>query len=178
MVARSPQSSASGKNSAQYRERWRAPWWLWAAGLLVAVGTAAEIHLGYSGARSVFPYAITIPLMVGALWWLGRIEVRVTDDELRVDDARLELRFIADAEPLSAKAREAAMGQQFDPLAFVVRRPWLRGAVLVRLSDPNDPTPYWIVASRRPTELADAIRRAGARGDADPALAVANRDNE
>ena len=151
---------------------------MWVAGLLVALGTAAEIHLGHSGTRSVLPYAITIPLVVGALWWLGRLEVRVTSDELKVDDARIELRFVADAEPLSAKAREAALGRHFDPLAFVVRRPWLRGAVLVRLSDPDDPTPYWIVGSRRPTELAEAIRRASARGDADPALVAAKRDNE
>jgi len=32
--------------------------------------------------------------------------------------------------------------------------------VRVDLNDPADPTPYWVVSSRRPTELAGAIKAA------------------
>ncbi|HWB36700.1 MAG TPA: DUF3093 family protein, partial [Rugosimonospora sp.] len=34
----------------------------------------------------------------------------------------------------------------------------------VVLDDPDDPTPYWIVSSRRPRRLAAALVAAGARG--------------
>ena len=43
------------------------------------------------------------------------------------------------------------------PYAFVVQRPWIPGAVQVHLDDPADPTPYWVVSSRRPDKLAAAL---------------------
>jgi hypothetical protein len=36
-------------------------------------------------------------------------------------------------------------------------RGWIPGVVRVELRDPEDPTPYWIVSSRRPQELAKAL---------------------
>ena len=44
-----------------------------------------------------------------------------------------------------------------DPLAFVVQRPWVPGAVQIVLDDPADPTPFWVVSSRHPVRLAEAI---------------------
>jgi hypothetical protein len=49
------------------------------------------------------------------------------------------------------------LGVGADPLAFVVQRPWVPGAVQVLLNDPADPTPYWVISSRRPTQLAAAL---------------------
>jgi len=46
------------------------------------------------------------------------------------------------------------------PLAFVVQRPWIKGAVQVLLDDPADPTPFWVVSSRHPVDLATALLRA------------------
>jgi hypothetical protein len=61
---------------------------------------------------------------------------------------------ITDAIPIDANGRRELLGVSADPLAFVVTRPWVGGAVQVVLNDPDDPTPYWVISSRRPTELA------------------------
>jgi hypothetical protein len=140
-----------------FRENWTAPWWYWLAGLTLACAAAATVHLGYQGLRALVPYAVTVPLVAGSLWWLGAIEVRVTTDTFYVDDAVLPRRAIASAAALSASDYRAALGVRYDPLAFVVRRPWLNGAVLVKLCDSDDPTPYWIIGSTRPAELAAAL---------------------
>jgi hypothetical protein len=42
-------------------------------------------------------------------------------------------------------------------VAFVVQRPWVRGTVRIYLDDPDDPTPYWVVSSRRPQALLAAL---------------------
>ncbi|MGI8648443.1 MAG: DUF3093 domain-containing protein [Acidimicrobiales bacterium] len=141
-----------------FAERWRAPWWYWLAGLILAVAVAAAIHLGYPGLRAIAPYVVTVPLVVGLLCWLSRVEVRITVTALYVDDAELAREFIAEAMPLSREAYRAALGPGFDPLAFVVRRPWITEAVLITLCDPNDPTPYWIISSRHPAELVAALK--------------------
>jgi hypothetical protein len=160
---------------AAYAERLAVPWWWWLSALFLTALLAAEVWLGGAGLRAWLPFAVVLPLMVGALWWLGRVRVAVVDDELRVDDARLPTRFVADAVALDADGRREVLGVGADPLAFVVQRPWIAGAVQVVLDDPADPTPYWVVSSRHPIELATALLAArpargtdGGAGDRPP----------
>jgi hypothetical protein len=140
-----------------YSERLSVPWWSWPPLLGVAALLAAEIGLGAPGLRTWVPYAVLLPLTALGLWWAGRIRVAVSGGELRVDDARLPARFVADAIPLDAAGRRELLGVGADPLAFVVQRPWMSGAVQVLLDDPADPTPYWVVSSRHPDRLAAAL---------------------
>jgi hypothetical protein len=99
-----------------------------------------------------------VPAPAAGLWWLGRIRVAVRAGELLVDDARLPLRFVADAVPLTDAGRRDLLGPHADPLGFVVQRPWIPTAVQVVLDDPADPTPYWLVSTRHPDRLAAALR--------------------
>lgn len=140
-----------------YAERLALPWWLWLAAAGLAGLLAAEIWLGAGGVRAWLPFAVLPPLAAVALWWLGRIRIAVADGILAVDDARLPVRYVADAIPLDAAGRREVLGVGSDPLAFVVQRPWVGGAVQVVLADPDDPTPYWVVSSRHPVELAAAV---------------------
>jgi Protein of unknown function (DUF3093) len=140
-----------------YNERLSLPWWLWPLGLGIGALFALEIWLGGGGPRAWLPFAILLPLSAAALWWFGRIRIAVAGDEFLVDDARLPVRFVADVVPLDAEGRREILGVAAHPLAFVVLRPWVRGAVQVVLDDPADPTPYWVVSSRRPVELATAL---------------------
>jgi len=94
---------------------------------------------------------------VVALSWLGRIRVAVTADEFRVDDARLPLSVISDVVALDAEGKREVLGVAAHPLAFVVQRPWVRGAVQVVLDDPADPTPFWVVSTRDPVRLATVL---------------------
>lgn len=139
---------------------------MWLAGFALAGLLAAELWLGSSGARAWLPFVVLFPLAGAALWWLGRIRVAVRDGELRVDDARLPVRFVSDAIALDAVGRREVLGVGADPLAFVVQRPWVAGAVQIVLDDPDDPTPYWVVSSRHPVRLAEAVL--AARDEARP----------
>lgn len=140
-----------------YSERLGLPWWAWPVGLALAGLLAAELWMGATGVRAWLPFVLLLPAAAATLWWLGRIRVEVRAGELRVDDAHLPVRHVADAVPLDAAGRREVLGVGADPLAFVVQRPWVGGAVQVVLDDPNDPTPFWVVSSRRPVELAAAL---------------------
>jgi hypothetical protein len=81
----------------------------------------------------------------------------VTGSELHVDDARLPVGVIADVVALDAAGKREVLGVGSHPLAFVVQRPWIGGAVQVLLDDPADPTPFWVVSTRHPVELAETL---------------------
>jgi Protein of unknown function (DUF3093) len=146
----------------RYAERLRVPWWLWLPALGFATLLAAEVYLGAPGVWTWVPYVILLPATVAGLWWLGRLRVAVEDGELRVDDARLPVRYVAGVTVLGVDERRVLLSTAAHPYAFVVQRPWVRGAVQVHLDDPADPTPYWVVSSRRPAALASALLSARA----------------
>ncbi|MGC5029713.1 DUF3093 domain-containing protein [Micromonospora sp. DT229] len=140
-----------------YAERLSLPWWLWLAGLAATGLLAVELWMGATGVRAWLPFVVLLPAAVAALTWLGRIRIAVTDGEFRVDDARLPAQFVAEVIALDADGRREVLGVGADPLAFVVQRPWISSAVQVVLDDPNDPTPFWVVSTRHPVALAEAL---------------------
>jgi hypothetical protein len=154
---------------AEYAERLVVPWWLWLAALAVATPLSAEVYLGAPGLATWVPYLVLLPLTALGLWAAGRIRVAVEGGELRVDDARLPVRYVSDAGVLDAAARREAMGPRADRYAFVVQRPWIPRAILVVLDDPEDPTPYWVISSRRPERVVRALLAARAAGALSPA---------
>ncbi|MGV8871099.1 MAG: DUF3093 domain-containing protein [Rhodococcus sp. (in: high G+C Gram-positive bacteria)] len=154
-----------------YSERLWVPIWWWAAGGAVAVLLAAEIHMGAPGIRAWLPYFVLLPLLAWALFAFSRLRVEVvaggsagTDVELRVGKAHLPLDVAAKAAIVPATAKSAALGRQLDPLAFVQHRTWVKQMLIVVLDDPDDPTPYWLVSSKRPEALLAVLTAHGVEG--------------
>ena len=141
----------------RYAERLRVPWWSWPPSLLAGAIVAVELSMGVAALPPWLPFAVLLPLTAVALVWLGRFRVLVTDEEFRADDARLPLAAVRDVVALDADGKREVLGVGSHPLAFVVQRPWIGGAVQVLLDDPADPTPYWVVSTRHPVELATAL---------------------
>lgn len=142
-------------------------WWAWPLPLLGGALIAAEIHMGYPGLRAWLPYVVLLGLMVLALTALGRVRVRVTEDEhdgpqLWVGDAHLPLRFVGRVEVIGKADKRKALGPELDPAAFVVHRWWIGPVVRVHLTDPADPTPYWVLSTRQPERLAALLEASGA----------------
>ena len=158
-----PESPARTTAPAAYAERLALPWWMWPVALVVDAILAVEAVLGFDGLAIWVPFAVLVPLTAAGLLWLGRLRVTVADGEFRVDDARLPVSFVADVVALDTEGKREALGVGAHPLAFVIQRPWVGPAVQVLLDDPADPTPYWVISTRRPVELATAIL--AAKGD-------------
>lgn len=120
--------------------------------------------MGAPGLRAWLPYVLVLPFPIWALYWLSRMTVEVSRDksgpgELRVGRAHLPLDVVAKAAVVPATAKSAALGRQLDPLAFVQHRTWVKQMVLIVLADPDDPTPYWLVSTKHPEALVEALAR-------------------
>ncbi|NUT35435.1 MAG: DUF3093 domain-containing protein [Hamadaea sp.] len=155
----------------RFTERLTAPWWWWPLGLGLAALAAAEVGLGAPGLRGWLPFAVLLPLTAVFLGWASRLRVSVTEEEFLVDYrndlCRLPLTAVREVVALDARGRRELLGPSADPVAFVVLRPWIATAVQIVLDDPDDPTPYWLVSTRRPLAVADELRArvAAVRGE-------------
>lgn len=142
-----------------FRERlWPGPvGWLVAAGLGALVGLVLfPVSLGLAWAAGTA--AVVLALVVTAAL-TPRVEV--AGGELRAGPAHVPLSLLGHAVPLSGEALRVALGPGLDARAYVCLRGWVHSAVRVELTDPDDPTPYWVVSTRRPAALVDALARAG-----------------
>lgn len=164
MSASRPTGSGAGPATGTvHAERLGLPWWAWPPTLLMAALLAAELHMGYPGPRAWLPYVLLLPLAVALLIWSGRVRVEVGPGadgarELRAGAAHLPVSMIGRADVVRGEAKREALGPQLDPVAFVLHRPWVGPAVRIEVLDPDDPTPYWVVSTRRPEELIAALR--------------------
>ncbi len=145
----------------RYAERMRMPWTGWLAALATATLVAGLSNFGDLRWWRVAASAALFVAVLVAAWWLGRLPIRVVERDgevwLHVDDAKLPMSAVSEVEVLERTAYSDALGVAQHPLAFVVQRPWLRRGVRVVLDDPDDPTPYWVVSSRAPERLREAL---------------------
>jgi len=158
-------SLASEENSPAFAEKLTVPWWWWPLGIGVAALLAAEVHLGYPGVRAWLPYLLTVPLTVAVLIQLGRCRIRVSQGELQVGPAHIALRHLGQVQVITPAGKQHALGPDLDPAAFVLHRAWIGPLLRVELTDPQDPTPYWIFSVRRGTDLAGVLRAVAGPGD-------------
>jgi hypothetical protein len=148
-----------------YEERlWVPPWWavpaLGVSGLL-----AAEVHMGYPGVRAWLPYVLLLTVAAAVLLTLSRTRVRVTAERLEVGPASLPLEFVGEVDVVPKAGKRRALGPESDPAAFMLHRAWIGPMVRVRLTDPDDLTPYWIFSTRRPDRLVELLGSRTGRAD-------------
>jgi hypothetical protein len=101
--------------------------------------------------------AIAMSLLAFGLRWYGDARISVTDDWFRAGNARIEAEHLGTVEALDAENTRRVSGRDADARAFLVLRPYVKRAVRVEVTDPHDPTPYWLVSSRHPEALAAAL---------------------
>lgn len=112
----------------------------------------------------------TLPSVAASLLLAGGIaaalvaygaEITVGPGGLRAGRASLPWDAVGRVAALDAAAAAYLRGPGMDPRAFLLLRGYVSTAVRVEVDDPDDPTPYWYVSTRRPEQLAAAI---GTRG--------------
>lgn len=95
--------------------------------------------------------------LVTAYFLLAAVRLELVGSELRVGRAVLDLAYVSAAEALDPDATTRRSGPDADARAHLVLRSHTRTAVELTLDDPADPVPYWLVSTRHPTRLADAV---------------------
>lgn len=144
--------------AVSHRERLVPPWWLLLvlllivpASLLVFLPVSLEVGIGV---------AVVLYAGIVLTLWLSAPVVELRDGVLRAGRARIGVADLGSADALQGSEAKAAMRAEWDPADHHVISPWTKALVRVAVTDPADPTPAWLVSSRRPEALAAAIAAA------------------
>ncbi|WP_166350258.1 DUF3093 domain-containing protein [Phytoactinopolyspora limicola] len=155
MTRSSDPSSANG--ATRYRERLSAPlsWWLLMLGLL---GSVWLIYQHVYGPRVSVPVAAGLFVVGGSvLIAYGRPRIQVAGGMLTAGPARLPLHAVGTVEVLHGEAARTARGRDLSPTAYYLVRGYITPVIRIEVVDDDDPTPYWLLSSRRPERLAAVI---------------------
>ena len=141
-----------------YDERLGVPLRWWVQGTMLVATLWLAVVVAVPGAIAWVVTAIALALLAAGFWSYGtRTRVTVTGDTFRAGRAHIEGRHLGTATALDAGATRWCAGPGADARAFLLLRPYLKRAVRVEIDDPADPTPYWLVSTRHPEDLARAL---------------------
>jgi hypothetical protein len=142
-----------------YDERLGVPlrWWalatMFVATILLAFLVATPPWVALVGTAVVA--IATLALFLG----YGAARISVKDGVLTAGRARISLDHVGEVQALGAEDTHRIAGREADARAYLLLRPYLRRSVRVAIVDPADPTPYWLLSTRRPDRLAAALTR-------------------
>jgi hypothetical protein len=143
----------------EYSERLHVPlrWWVQATMFLATVWIAFIVAL--PGWFAWTASAVLLAVVYGMFAWVGSSRVEVRDGVLYAGPAQIALTYLGAAEALDKEATHRVHGVDADARAFLHTRPYISRSVRVTIEDPADPTPYWLVSTRHPRQLAAALTR-------------------
>ena len=144
-----------------YAERLTVPlrWWVQGTMLVASLWLAFIVAIPEALAWSIT--AVALVIMVALFVGYGRPRVAVEDGILRAGRAHIGLEHVGEVTPLDAEGVRRQAGVDADARAYLLLRPYLKRGVRIDLTDPRDPTPYWLVSSRHPDRLAGSLAGTG-----------------
>lgn len=151
-------STAAGPRPS-YRELLTPSWPVWLA-VLTTAASAGLIALGMLGPAPAAAVALLATAAAGGALVRSSAVVSVSDTELRAGRARIPVDLLGRVAVVEAAQMTALRGRDADPRAYLCQRGWIGQGVVVEIADPADAVPYWLVSSRTPRQLAEAIRAA------------------
>ncbi|MFL6023111.1 MAG: DUF3093 domain-containing protein [Marmoricola sp.] len=140
-----------------YDERLHVPlrWWVQAtmflATLWLAFIVAIPEWIAWAGSGAL------LAAVFGMFAWIGSSRISVRDGVLQVGPAHIALEHVGQVEALDKEATRKVHGPEADARAFLHTRPYISKAVRIAIDDPADPAPYWLVSTRHPRTLAEAL---------------------
>jgi hypothetical protein len=92
-----------------------------------------------------------------ALFFLAPV-IQVGSSHLTVARAKIPRNLLGNIEEIAKNQIFSERGPKLDPAAYKVFQGTVKTAIKITVNDPNDPTPYWIISTRKPAQLAEVLR--------------------
>lgn len=153
----SPDSSAHQEhNAVLYQERLHPAWWMWL--LFIGFGLSVLIALAPIATWLGIVGAVLAVVISAAVAYARARQIVVTTHDLQVGRARIERRFVGEVEAFSdAEQIRRVRGPELDGRAYMSFAASVGPICRIEITDPVDPTPYWLASTRHPQRLAEVL---------------------
>ena len=92
------------------------------------------------------------------LYFKTGLKIEVDQTHLRVGNAAIEHIYIGEVKVLSPAQVKLIRTRDADPMAYLAIRFWSSKAVKVQVLDVRDKTPYWLITTKKGSELLQALK--------------------
>lgn len=141
----------------RYHERLSVPVSWWFIGLFFALSFVTAVGF-YLGPPVAIAAGIGAVIAVSAsLLAYGSLVIEVDESGMRAGRAWLDWAAAGEVTTRDTVSTRARLGVDADHRAYLVTRPFVTESVEVGILDPADDHPYWLVSTRHPDRLAEAI---------------------
>lgn len=142
--------SESGALVFGEKMRWSLSLWLFLIFLLGSLDLALWAAFG----NNLMPLTISISILILILTWIGTsLEISVTQAEFTCGNFKISRNYIKQVTPLDKNEMRQIRGVSGDPAAHLELRFWVNTGIKIEISDPNDPTPYILISSKKYKKL-------------------------
>ena len=142
-----------------YEERLAVPAIWWVVGMFFSLTFVTTVGFYAGPTVAVVAGVVTAAGVATALLWYGRVRLRVDAAGLHAGAALLEWPYAGDVRVHDRAATRFRLGPGADHAAWLLVRGFIPGSVEIAVADAADPHPYWLVSSRNPSGLAQAIEQ-------------------
>ncbi|MEI7541259.1 MAG: DUF3093 domain-containing protein [Actinomycetes bacterium] len=140
----------------RYREVIRMPLWLLALIYFFFLSFVLSVWaaLGNSAAIATL---LAMSALLAVIAVRSRLVIEITETELKVGPAHIELKYVGTALVLDSDAMRKIRTRDANPIAYLGIRFWSSTGVKVEINDKRDETPYWLITSNKANQLVNAL---------------------
>ena len=141
-----------------FKELLRPPIWVLAFIYFLLLSLVIAIWAAFDTTATLISLvAATIAIIY--LAFAMRSTISIDRKELRIDRAHIDIQYLGEVKILDSTAMRLLRTRDADPAAHLAIKFWVPTGVKIAVADPRDPTPYWLITSKRGEEIAALLSK-------------------
>jgi len=100
---------------------------------------------------------LVLVLSIWAALYFSAPVIHVGSSNLTIGRANIPRNLLGNIEEIAKDQIFSERGPNLDPAAYKVFQGTVKTAIKITVHDSNDPTPYWIISTRKPAQLAKLL---------------------
>ena len=139
-----------------FREVIRPPLWVLAFIYFMFLSLVIAIWAALDNRSALISWIVaTLGIIAIAIGW--RTQITVDENELRIGQAHIELKYLKQVSALSRDEMRRMRTRDADPAAFLALAFWIPTGVKILINDDRDSVPYWLISVRKSEELTSTL---------------------
>ena len=136
-----------------FKEVLRPPIWVLAFIYFLLLSLVIAIWAAFDNNVALVAF-ITATIAIIYIAIAMRSTITLDGDELRIDRAHIDIKYLGSITVLDSPAMRLLRTRDADPAAYLAIKFWMPKGIKITVVDPRDPTPYWLITSKRGEEIA------------------------